>query len=131
MSAISLSSHLTPRLLALSVCGLVTLGWKPPAPAASVLPAASRTLWPDPTFLPERQCRGQFAAEDLERLIPRAKLTLWLPGTRRVAIDPARRCITILVESIGDARLAELLIRGVAVPRRAVFLQLDRPPRST
>ena len=92
---------------------------------------ASATHWPDPTFLPERQCRGQYDAQELERLIPRAKLTLWLPGTRRVAIDPTRRCITILVESIGDGRLAELVIRGVAVPRRAVFLQLDRPPRST
>jgi hypothetical protein len=48
-----------------------------------------------------------------------------------VAIDSTRRCITILVESIGDARLAELVMRGVAVPRRAVFLQLDRGGRST
>jgi hypothetical protein len=91
----------------------------------------SPTHWPDPTFLPERQCRGQYAAQELERLIPRAKLTLWLPGTRRVAIDPTRGCINVLVESIGDGRLAELVIRGVGVPRRAVFLQLDRPPRST
>jgi hypothetical protein len=127
----SLSSGLAPRLLALVACCLLVPAWKPAPPASPVLPAASTTPWPDPTFLPERQCRGHYASEQLERLIPRAKVTLWLPGTRRVAIDPTRHCITILVESIGDGRLAELVIRGVAVPRRAVFLQLDRPARST
>ena len=104
MSATSLSSGLGPRLLALSACCLLALGWKPAPPAAPGLPIASHTHWPDPTFLPERQCRGQYATQELERLIPRAKLTLWLPGTRKVAIDPTRRCITILVESIGDGR---------------------------
>ena len=131
MSAMPHSSGMFRRLLALSACCLLALGWKSSPPAAAGLPTASSAGWPDPTFLPDRQCRGHYAAQELERLIPRAKLTLWLPGTRRVAIDPARRCITILVESIGDGRLAELVIRGVAVPRRAVFLQLDRPPRST
>jgi hypothetical protein len=131
MSPVSLSSGLAQRLLALSVCGVLTLGSRPASSAAPVSPAVSATDWPDPTLLPERQCRGQYADEDLERFIPRAKLTLWLPGTRRVAIDPTRHCITILVEGIGDARLAELVIRGVAVPRRAVFLQLDRAHRST
>jgi hypothetical protein len=75
--------------------------------------------------MPDRQCHGGFATDDLNRFVPRARLALWLPGTRSVAVDPARRCITIKVESAGAARLAELVVRGVAVPRRAVFLQVD------
>lgn len=82
--------------------------------------------WPDPTFLPERQCRGRYATEDLERYVRRAKLTMWLPGTRSVAVDQARHCVTVTVESIGAGRLAELVIRGVSVPRRAVFLRVDQ-----
>jgi hypothetical protein len=98
-------------------------GWTSPGISGQ---DASPTRWPDPTFMSDRQCRGRFEAEQLNRFIPRARLTLWLPGTRSVAVDTARRCITIKVESIGAGRLAELVIRGVAVPRRAVFLQVDR-----
>jgi hypothetical protein len=114
-----------------AVSGLTTLGLIaairiPASPPSSITIPSAGPGWPDPAFLPERQCRGRYATEDLERLVPRAKLALWLPGTRSVAIDPTRHCITISVESIGAGRLAELVIRGVSVPRRAVFLRADR-----
>jgi hypothetical protein len=96
-----------------------------PAPQLTPTPiSAVMDNWPDPSFLPERQCRGRYATEDLQRFAPRAKLALWLPGTRSVAVDSVRHCITITVESFGAGRLAELVMRGVAVPRRAVFLRL-------
>ncbi len=47
-----------------------------------------------------------------------------LPGTQSVAVDNARRCITVQVQSVGSGRLAELVLRGVAVPRTAVLLTL-------
>ena len=80
------------------------------------------TLWPDPTYLPERQCHGDYRVEDLNRYLPRARLALWLPSTRSVKLDEQRRCLVVTVESYGTGRLAELLLRGVAVPRRAVLL---------
>jgi hypothetical protein len=112
----------------LALSGLVTLGLIAVAKPAVAQDAMGSTLtpWPDPSFVPERQCRGRYATEELERYVPRAKLALWLPGTRSVAVDPARHCITVTVESIGAGRLAELVIRGVSVPRRAVFLRVDR-----
>lgn len=108
--------------------GLVTLCLMAPVKTAVAQQAITSTLtpWPDPTFFPERQCRGRYATEELQRYVARAKLAMWLPGTRSVAVDPARHCITVTVESIGAGRLAELVMRGVSVPRRAVFLRLDR-----
>jgi hypothetical protein len=107
--------------------GLVALCLIAPVKTAVAQQAVTSTLtpWPDPTFFPDRQCRGQYATTELEHYVRRAKLAMWLPGTRSVAVDPARPCITVTVESIGAGRLAELLIRGVSVPRRAVFLRVD------
>jgi hypothetical protein len=85
-------------------------------------PAPVLTLWPDPTYLPERQCHGDYRVEDLNRYLPRARLAMWLPSTRSVTLDEQRRCLVVKVESYGTGRLAELLLRGVAVPRRAVLL---------
>jgi hypothetical protein len=87
-------------------------------------PAPVLTLWPDPTFLPERQCHGRYKVEDLNRYLPRAKLALWLPSTRSVTVDPERRCLVVTVESVGTGRLAELVLRGVAVPRAAILLKV-------
>jgi hypothetical protein len=98
-------------------CGPATQSWRvPPAPVLG--------LWPDPAFSSERQCHGRQASETLQRYLPRARLALWLPGTRGVALDPNRGCITITVGTVGEGRLAELVLRGVAVPRRSVLLIL-------
>jgi hypothetical protein len=111
----------TASLLALCVpavaCG-------PAAQSTRIPPAPVVGYWADPSFMPERQCRGRYALEDLEPYLSRARLALWLPGTRAVALDSSRRCIAITVESVGGGRLAELVLRGVAVPRRAVLLIL-------
>jgi hypothetical protein len=97
--------------------------------SAGIPPAPIAFHWPDPTFLPERQCRGGHAPEDLQRYLSRARLALTLPGTRSVALDAQRSCITVVVESVGSGRLAELVMRGVAVPRRAVLLRLGQSGR--
>jgi hypothetical protein len=99
------------------------------APSLRIPPAPIVGQWPEVTFLPERQCSGRYAAEDLQRFLPRARLALWLPGTRSVGMDPDRRCITITVDGIGSGRLAELVLRGVSVPRRSVLLLLTPPQR--
>jgi hypothetical protein len=109
---------------ALAIC-LLLAGWTPGPPSQPDSDYYGSSSWPDPTFMADRQCHGRFGTDDLNRFVPRARVALWLPGTRSVAVDPARRCITIKVESAGAARLAELVVRGVAVPRRAVFLQVD------
>jgi hypothetical protein len=111
---------MTPVVVASSI----TLACAPVPQSARVPPAPVLSLWPDPTFLPERQCHGTYRVEDLKRYFPRARLTLWLPSTRAVALDAERRCLVVTVESIGAGRLAELVLRGVAVPRRAVLLRL-------
>ena len=85
--------------------------------------------WPETAFLPERQCRGRYAVEELQPYLSRARLAMWLPGTRSITLDPARRCITVTVESVGGGRLAELVIRSMAVPRRAVLLILAGNPQ--
>jgi hypothetical protein len=95
--------------------------------SSKIPPAPILFRWPDPAFLPDRQCRGAFAVEDLKRYLSRARLALWLPGTQTVTLDPARRCITVTVATVGGGRLAELVMRGVAVPRRAVLLTLSTP----
>jgi hypothetical protein len=96
---------------------------------APVPPAPIASLWPDPTFLPERQCHRPVSAERLEGYLPRASLTMTIPGTRSVTLDRQRGCLTIVVESVGSGRLAELIIRGVSVPRHAVLLLLASPER--
>ena len=116
----SLRASRTFGALAVGCC-LLTAGSSGPHSSS----ATSADGWPDPAFLPDVQCHGLYPAEDLNRFMPRARVALWLPGTRSVAVDSARRCITIRVESLGAGRLAELVIRGVSVPRRAVLLEVD------
>lgn len=109
-------------VIALALASSVALGCAPGIRGDKIPPAPVLTLWPDPTYLPERQCHGDYRVEDLNRYLPRARLALWLPSTRSVKLDEQRRCLVVTVESFGTGRLAELLLRGVAVPRRAVLL---------
>jgi hypothetical protein len=115
-------SSLSHALLALLLGSTLALGCAPSMPGDKIPPAPVLTLWPDPTYLPERQCHGDYRVEDLNRYLPRARLAMWLPSTRSVTLDEHRRCLVVKVESYGTGRLAELLLRGVAVPRRAVLL---------
>jgi hypothetical protein len=101
-----------------------------PAPDSSRVPPAPIVFrWPDPAFLPERQCHGAYSVQELDRYLARARLALWLPSTRAVVVDTERRCLRVTVESVGAGRLAELVLRGVAVPRGAVLLELTEPER--
>jgi hypothetical protein len=108
---------------------VATAACAPSADRARIPPSPIALRWPDPAFLPERQCRGAYDPQDVERYLSRARLALSLPGTRSVALDPGRRCITVVVESVGGGRLAELVMRGVSVPRGAVLLRLESPER--
>ena len=101
----------------------------PATQRAGVPPAPVALRWPDPAFLPERQCHRALPAEHLASYLPRASLTMTVPGTRSVTLDRQRGCLTIVVESVGTGRLAELIIRGVSVPRNAVLLVLASPER--
>lgn len=112
------------RLAAVLAAIATSVGCASAAESTRVPPAPILLRWPDPAFAPERQCRGRYGSEDLARYLPRARLAMSLPGTRSVAVDNARRCIVINVHSVGSGRLAELVIRGVTVPRAAVLLNL-------
>jgi hypothetical protein len=125
MNAVSRRHSLLTHIAGASAVCLFLAGWTPGPPSQPDSDYYGSSSWPDPTFMPDRQCHGGFATDDLNRYMPRARVALWLPGTRSVAVDPARGCVIIKVESAGAARLAELVVRGVAVPRRAVFLQVD------
>ena len=83
--------------------------------------------WPEPAFAPSRQCRGDYPVPDLERYLAHASLALWLPGTVGVDLDTSRRCIRVAVEDVSTGREVELVLRGAAVPRRAVLLELSPP----
>ena len=113
-------------MLAASAVGA---GCAPMSSTARVPAAPIVGRWPETAFLPERQCRGRYAVEELQPYLSPARLAMWLPSTRSVTLDPARRCITVTVESVGGGRLAELVIRSMAVPRRAVLLVLAGSPR--
>ena len=112
------------RLATILAAVATSAGCASTAESTRVPPGPVMLRWPDPAFALERQCRGRHAAEDLARYLPRARLTMSLPGTQSVAVDNARRCITVQVQSVGSGRLAELVLRGVAVPRTAVLLRL-------
>ena len=105
------------------------LACAPATQRAGIPPAPITLQWPDPAFLPERQCHRALPAEHLASYLPRASLTMTIPGTRSVTLDRERGCLTIVVENVGTGRLAELIIRGVSVPRRAVLLVLASPER--
>ena len=99
-----------------------------PAPASTRIPPAPIVFrWPDPAFLPEVQCHGAYSVAELQQYLPLAQVALQLPGTRAVVVDQERRCLTVTVDGIGAGRLAALVLRGVAVPRSAVLLQLANP----
>ena len=108
---------LVASLAAIAACA-------PAASPGSIPPAPILLRWPDPAFEPEQQCHGTHTVEDLAHYLPRARLAMSLPGTRSVGMDTGRRCLTVNVESVGSGRLAELVLRGVAVPRDAVLLTL-------
>lgn len=73
-----------------------------------------------------KPCAGRYAAGELERFLPSARLALSLPSTETVSLEPTDRCIRISVRSAGTGRLVKLILRGVAVPGAAV--QLDIAP---
>jgi hypothetical protein len=113
--------------LAGSLAIAVAIGACAPAAESRIPPAPIAFRWPDPTFAPERQCHGAYHSEDLERYLSRARLALVLPDTRSVTLDNEAHCITIVVDGVGAGRLAELVMRGVSVPRSAVLLRLATP----
>jgi hypothetical protein len=117
-------SFLGPALGLVLTVSAAGAGCAPMASTSRIPPAPIVGQWPEAAFLPERQCRGRYTVEELQPYLSRARLAMWLPSTRSVALDPGRRCITVTVESIGGGRLAELVIRSMAVPRRAVLLIL-------
>jgi hypothetical protein len=117
------------KILTTPVAIASLLACAPGVQQRAVPPAPIALRWPDPAFLPERQCRRALPAEHLAGYLPRASLTMTIPGTRSVTVDRERGCLMIVVESVGSGRLAELIIRGVSVPRRAVLLVLASPER--
>jgi hypothetical protein len=120
-----LSHRLAPLLLNLIAAS--GLACSPATSELRIPPAPIRGRWPDPAFEPSRQCHGDHALPGLENLLPRARLASWIPGIQAVELDSGRRCIIVTVEDTETGRMAELLLRGVAVPRRAVLLRLDAP----
>lgn len=112
----------------LAVCS-VAVGCAPASAAAAVPPAPIVFHWPDPAFLPERQCHGAYTVEELQHYLPMAQVALQLPSTRAVAVDAERRCLTITVDGIDAGRMVELVLRGLAVPRGTVLLELAEPLR--
>jgi hypothetical protein len=71
-----------------------------------------------------KPCNGLTAVPELEKMLPRARVALDIPGTEQVGLDPTRRCIGIEVRTQGTARLVKLLLRGVKIPRGAVDLRV-------
>jgi hypothetical protein len=119
---------MAPLGYSIALCS-AALGCASAPKTAGIPPAPIVFRWPDPAFLPERQCHGAYSVAELEQFRLRAQRALQLPGTRTVAVDAERRCLTVIVEGIEAGRLAELALRGVAVPRAAVLLQLAEPER--
>jgi hypothetical protein len=71
-----------------------------------------------------KPCSGGTAGPVLEEMLVRARAALDLAGTEQVALDPTGRCIGIQVRTPGTARLVQLLLRGVEIPRDAVDLRV-------
>jgi hypothetical protein len=71
-----------------------------------------------------KPCFGGTAAPVLEEMLSRARAALDIAGTEQVALDPTGRCIGIQVRTPGTARLVQLLLRGVEIPREAVDLRV-------
>ena len=117
-----------PAVLSLALA-LCSFGSSASAQAVNVPPPIIVGQWKEDTFLPERQCHGHYATADLQQYLTQARVAMWLPDTRSVSLDPSGECITIRVQSLGGARLAELVLRGVNVPRQSVLLLWERPQR--
>jgi hypothetical protein len=83
-----------------------------------------RVGWPDPAFDPLLQCHGEYPVAALDEYLSRARLGLRIPGIHGISLDEQKRCIRVTVEDRETGRMAVLLMRAVAVPRRAVFMQL-------
>jgi hypothetical protein len=127
MQTYSMTHRCRARLgCSMALCS-VALGCAPAAESTRIPPAPIVFRWPDPVFLPEVQCHGGYTVAELQQYLPLARVTLQLPGTRAVAVDQERRCLTVTVDGIGAGRLAALVLRGVAVPRSAVLLRLTTP----
>ena len=107
--------------------GSAAVGCAPAAESARLSTGPVVYRWPDPAFLPEVQCHGEYTVAELQAYLPLAEVALQLPGTRAVAMDQERGCLTVTVDGFGSGRMAELLLRGMAVPRTAVLLQLTTP----
>jgi hypothetical protein len=129
MNSNSMTRRYVAGLGGLMAAALTALGCAPTPEAMRIPPAPVALRLPDPAFLPEVQCHGGYTVAELQQYLPSAQVTLQLPGTRRVAVDPERQCLMVIVEGIGDGRLAELVLRGVAVPREAVLLLLAEAER--
>jgi hypothetical protein len=125
----SLFQRHVARLGCLLAVGSAALGCAPVPETMRVPPAPVALRLPDPAFLPEVQCHGDYTEAELKQYLPLAQVTLQLPSTQRVAVDPERRCLMVIVDGIGAGRLAELVLRGVAVPRDAVLLLLAESQR--
>jgi hypothetical protein len=95
-------------------------GWSAPTSHSPELRAA----WPDPAFDPLLQCHGEYPIAALDEYLSRARLGLRVPGIHGIVLDEQKRCIRVTVEDRETGRMAVLLMRAVAVPRRAVFMQL-------
>ena len=117
-----------PAVLSLALV-FCSFGSSASAQAVKVPPPIIVGQWKEDTFLPERQCHGYYAAADLQHYLSQARVAMWLPDTRSVNLDPSGECITVRVQSLGGARLAELVLRGVNVPRQSVLLLWERPQR--
>jgi hypothetical protein len=117
-----------PAFLSLALV-LCSFGSSAMAQSVEVPPPVIVGQWKEDTFLPERQCHGNYAAADLQQYLTRARVAMWLPDTRSVSLDSSAGCIIVRVPSLGAARLAELVLRGVAVPRQTVLLIWEMPQR--
>ncbi len=115
------------RLCCLLALASAAVGCAPAAESTSFSTGPVVYRWPDPAFLPEVQCHGAYTVAELQEYLPLAQVALQLPGTRAVALDQERRCLTVVVDGFGSGRMAELLLRGMAVPRTAVLLQMSTP----
>jgi hypothetical protein len=117
-----------PAWAALALLALAPVSARAQAPhTAPIPPAPVLFQWPEPAFDPAIQCHGTYAVADLQRFLHPARVALELPGTTRVDLDERGHCIRLDVEDVVSGRQADQVIRGVAVPRDAVLLEISGP----
>jgi hypothetical protein len=127
MQSYSLPHRSVARLACLLALASAAVGCAPATESTTYSTGPVVYRWPDPAFLPDVQCHGGYSVAELQTYLPLAEVALQLPGTRAVAMDEQRRCLTVIVDGFGSGRMAELLLRGMAVPRTAVLLQMSTP----